>query len=123
MVLEEYELNSPEAVDPSGFWRFIFWLAFVSGSLILGFFLLMSRVGPPPPPRGGDMRLYYAAWSCLTALMVVSIRMARWIWKIMNSIPVPGRGVRPAMYMVVLIAWIELVLALVGIIGVAVYRP
>jgi hypothetical protein len=123
MVSQEYELNSPGAVDPSGLWRFIFWLAFVSGSLILGFFLLMSQVGPPPPSRRGDMRLYYAAWSCLTALMLLSIRMARWIWKIRNPIPVPGRAVRPAMYMVVLIAWVELVLGLVGIIGVAVYRP
>jgi hypothetical protein len=117
MVMRDYKLNSPGAVDPSGFWRFIFWLTFVFGNLTIAFCWLLAHV------PGKDMRLNLAALSCLVFFMFVSILMARWIWKIRNPIPVPGRAVRPAMYMIVLIAWVELVLGLVGIIGVAVYRP
>src|SRR5271168_2123512 len=104
MAIREYELNSPGAIDPSGFWRFIFWLAFVFGNLTTAFCWLLAHV------PGRDMRLNVVTRSCVVFFMLVTILMARWIWKIRNPIPVQERRVRPAMYMVVLVAWVELVL-------------
>ena len=46
-----------ESTDPSGLWRFVFWLAFVLGTLALAFSWLLAQV--PTPRRGADMRLDY----------------------------------------------------------------
>jgi hypothetical protein len=108
----------PELVDPTGFWRFVFWLVFVLGNLALAFAWLLAQA--PRPLHGADLRLDYAVRAGIVAFMLVSILMARRIWKI-NT---PNLDQEPgiAMNLVVLVAWFELVAALCGIVVVAMFR-
>jgi hypothetical protein len=115
MGLSEIQDRSPESIDPTGLWRLVFWLAFVIGSLGLLFSWLLAQV--PRLPHGADYGLDYLVRSCAAALMLVSIGMARWLWKINHGSP--GRG---AMQIVQLIAWVELIIAICGIVGLAVSR-
>jgi len=109
------ENSTPEPTDPTGFWRFIFWLAFVLGNLTVAFEWLLAQV--PRLPHS-DMRLDYAVRAGIVAFMLVSIFMARKIWKITTPNLDQGPGI--AMHLIVLIAWFELVVGFFGIIGIAV---
>ncbi len=116
-ILETRESATyPELVDPTGFWRFIFWLAFVLGNLTLVFAWLLAQV---PRPSHAYLPLDYAVRAGIVAFMLVAILMARRIWKI-NT---PNLDQEPgiAMNLVVLVAWFELVSALCGIIVVAIF--
>lgn len=115
MRLGENENRSPESIDPTGLWRLAFWLTFVLGSLSLLASWLFAQL--PRLPHGADLRPHYITRSCAAVLTLTSIIMARRIWRI-----APDGPVRPPMQIVQLIAWVELIIAVVGIIGVAVSR-
>jgi hypothetical protein len=117
MTLKEKQNETPESVDPSGFWRFVFWLTFVLGNLVLVFAFLLSMV--PRPLHDENFTLDYIVRSFVVGLMLISILMARWLWKIKSPIP---RGPLAAMNYVLLFAWIELAMAVYGIVGLAAYR-
>lgn len=68
------------------------------------------------------MQLDIAARLCLVVLMLAAIRMARWIWKIKMPVLERVRSREDVMHIVVLIAWVELAMGLLGMIGVAL-RP
>jgi hypothetical protein len=116
--LAENENEMPESIDPSGFWRFVFWLAYVLGTLSLLFSWLLSQV--PRPRHGADLTGDYVFRSCAAVLLLISILMARWIWKIRN--PLSDRGRAIAMRVALFIAWIELAIAFIGIIGIATFQ-
>ena|SRR5260221_9849212 len=116
--LEENENTTPESIDPSGFWRFVFWLTYVLGTLSLAFSWLLAQV--PRPLHGADLRGDYAFRTCTAGLMLISILMARWIWKIRN--PLTDRGPATPLRVVLSIAWVELGIASIGIIGIAVFQ-
>jgi len=120
MELPEHDVTTPSSIDPSGFWRFVFWLAFVFGDLALAFCWLLAHV--PHPSRGADMRLDIAARLCVVVLMLVAIRMARWRWNIKVPVLERVRTREDAMQIVVLIAWVELAWGLIGTIAIAL-RP
>ncbi len=104
-----------ELADSTGFWRIVFWLAYLLGTLILVFSWLLAQV---PRPLHSDLRLEFAVRFCVVVLMSVSIFIARRIWNFNEIIPL---HVRPsAMQVVLLIAWCELILALLGIIAIVV---
>jgi hypothetical protein len=111
---KENESEMPESIDPTGFWRFIFWLVYVIGTLVLLFSWLLSMV--PGEVLTGDIIVR----SCAAGLMLASILMARWLWKIRN--PIPDQGSATVMQVVLLIAWAELGFAIFGIIGMATFR-
>jgi hypothetical protein len=115
---EENENETPESIDPSGFRRLVFWLSYVFGTLILAFSWLLAQV--PQPLHGADLSGDYAVRSCAAGLMLISILMARWVWKIRN--PLSDRGRATAMRVVLFIAWIELAIACIGIIGIAAFQ-
>ena len=99
MGLEENENATPESIDPSGFWRFVFWLTYVLGNLVLIIALLLSKV--PRPLHDENFTPDYIVRSFVVGLMLISILMARWLWKIESPIP---RGPLAAMNYVLLIA-------------------
>ena len=103
----------PESVDPTGFWRFVFWLALVLGTLSL--LLAWGLTYVPEPDFHGDFRLDYIVRSCSAALALVSILMARWLWGIKN--PLVGEQPITGMRLVLCFAWVEAALAVIGIIG------
>jgi hypothetical protein len=116
-VLPEKNKNeTPESIDPSGFRRLAFWLTYVFGTLGLAFSWLLAQV--PQPRHGADLSGDFALRSGVAVLMLISILMARWIWKIKN--PVSKESPVTAMRVVLLIAWIELGIGFIGAIGVAV---
>jgi hypothetical protein len=109
------QASTTEPIDPT---RFVFWLAFVLGSLNLLFSWLLARV--PRPLHGADFRLDYTVRSSVAVLMLVSIVMARWLWKIGN--PLFQGGSSTLMRVVLCVAWIEVAVALIGVVGIALSR-
>jgi hypothetical protein len=107
-----------EANDPTGWWRFFFWSAYVLGTMSLLFSWLLAQV--PQPSHGGHWGLDYAFRSCVVGLMMASILIARRVWKL-NTV-FPDQSPVRAMQIVLLIAYAELAMGLVGIIGLAVGR-
>ena len=117
MSLEEKQNETPESIDPSGFWRFVFWLTYVLGNLILIVALLLSMV--PRPLHNENFTPDYIVRSLVAGLMLISILMARRLWKITSPIP---RGPLAVMNYVLLAGWIELAMAVYGIVGLAFRR-
>ena len=118
MTIQERETDKPESIDPTGLWRLMFWLVYVLGTFTLLFSWLLSLV--PRPLHGADFTLDYIVRSCAGGLALVSILMARRLWNIKN--PLVNRGPMKAMQLVVLIAWVELAIALAGLVGHALIR-
>ena len=116
MGLNEHDNWAAGSLDPTGLWRFVFWLAFVFGNLGLLFSWLLAQV--PHPLYGTDVRLDYAVRSSVAVLMLTSILMARWIWKIKN--PIRDEDHVTAIRLVLLLAWFELVVAIYGIVAMTV---
>jgi hypothetical protein len=117
-VVGELENKAPESIDPTGFWRFLFWLAFVLGNLALAFSLLLAQV-----PRGlhdMDFLLDYAFRSSAAGIMLISILMARWLWGIKN--PITDKGSATAIRFVLCTVWVEGAIAVIGIIGIAIFQ-
>jgi hypothetical protein len=108
----------PDSIDPTGFWRFVFWLALVLGTLSL--LLAWGFAYVPKPDFHGDYRPDYIVRSCSAVLMLVSILMARWLWGIKNPF-VDERPITP-MRFVLCFAWVEAVIAVIGIIGLTFHR-
>jgi hypothetical protein len=117
MAFDENE-NRASEIDPTGLWRLAFWLAFVLGNLSLLFSWLLAQV--PRPIHGADLHLDYAVRSCSALFFLISILMARWIWKI-DSL-VPEQSPVRAIHIVVLVAWIGVVIAILGTMEMAVFR-
>jgi hypothetical protein len=115
LAVEPHELENktPGSIDPTGLWRLLFWLVFVLGSLSLLFSWLLAQI--PGRPHGAELLPHYISRLCAALFMLVSIVMARRIWKVTQG----GRG---AMQIVQLIAWVELIIAACGIVGIAVSR-
>ena len=108
MGLSERESGRASEIDPSGFWRFLFWTSFVLGSLALVFLWLSAKV--PQPRHGADYRLDYVACALVVSLMLTSISMARWLWGIkvgIRDLNEPG-GIRA----ILLIAWAQILFVL-----------
>ena len=118
MTTQERETGKPELIDPTGLWRLMFWLVYVLGTLSLIVSWLLSLV--PRPVHDADFTLDYVIRSCAGGLALVSILMARWLWNIKN--PLANEGPLKAMQLVVLIAWVELAIALAGLVGIALIR-
>lgn len=114
---ERDESETPESIDPSGFRRLVFWLSYVFGTLILAFSWLLAQV---PQPLHADLSGDFAVRSCAAGLMLISILMARWVWKIRN--PLSDGGPASALRVVLFIAWIEFGIGFIGVIGVAVHQ-
>ena len=107
----------PESVDPTGFWRFVFWLALVLGTLSL---LLAWGLAHVPVSAHADLSGDYVVRSCSAVFMLVSILMARWLWGIKN--PLVDEGPITPMRLVLCFAWVEAALAVIGIIGLTFHR-
>jgi hypothetical protein len=118
MGLNERDNSAPGSIDPTGLWRLVFWLAFVFGNLSLLFSWLLAQV--PLPRYGADLRLDYAVRTSVAVLMLTSILMARWIWKINN--PIRDHDRVTAIRLVLLLAWFELVIATYGIVAMTVFH-
>lgn len=95
----------------------MFWLAYVLGNLVLLFSFLVSKA--PESIKRGDFGFYYILRLCLAGPMLVSILMARWIWKIGDPLDDPVSPPPVAMRVVVLVAWAELAFALFEIAALA----
>ncbi len=108
------EAGTPGPIDPTGIWRLVFWLTFVLGNLDLAFSFLLAMV---PSPRNPDFTLWYVIRSIDAGLMLISILMARWIWKIRS--PLSERKVATGMRVVLSVAWTELAFAVYLILGLA----
>lgn len=106
--------QAPESLDPTGLWRLGFWLIWILGHLTLLFALALGMV---PRLRNDPFTVDYAIRLGLAALTLVSILMARWIWKIRN--PIAGQEPPLAMRVVVMVSWVELIFALVSILAIA----
>jgi hypothetical protein len=113
----ENEIEALESLDPTGLWRLAFWLVWILGLLALLFTFLLAMV---PRRHDDSFTLEYAIRSCLAALGLISIIMARRIWKIRN--PIGERTPALAMQVVVIVAWVELTFALVSILAIAASR-
>lgn len=107
-----------DLIDPSGFWRFVFWLVFVLGSLSL--LLVWGLAHVPQPDYHGDYRLNYASCTCAILLMTISILMARWLWQIRN--PLTDEGPLTALRLVLCAAWIQGAIALLEMVGIALFH-
>jgi hypothetical protein len=105
-----------ESTDPSGVRRFIFWVAYVLGTLSLLFSWALAQV--PEPRHDRHLVLDFAVRSCAGCLILTAILLARRIWRITN--PLSRRSPASAIRVFLLMVWIELVVAFVGVIGVAV---
>jgi hypothetical protein len=101
----------------TGVWRFVFWLAYVLGTLMLALSWLLAQV---PRSSHGDMRLEYTIRFGVAALMTTAIVIARRRWKI--NLVIPDRGAASTLEVVILIAWCELIVAVLGIIAIAVSK-
>jgi len=111
------EPHTAESVDPTGFWRFLFWLAYVFGTLSLFFSWLYAQV---PHGRHADLTLDFVFRASAAGLMLVSILMGKWIWRITK--PLSGQDGFTPIRVVFLFAWIELAIAIYWVIGVAIVR-
>jgi hypothetical protein len=118
MTIQEPETSKLEPIDPTGLWRLTFWMAYVLGTLTLLFSWLLSLV--PRLPHGADFTLDYIVRSCAGGLMLISILMARRLWNIKN--PLLDQSSMKAMRLVLLFAWVELAIALAGLVGIALIR-
>jgi hypothetical protein len=115
MEKEINQNNLPVSVDPSGIWRFWFWFAYVLGTLVLLFTELLL-MAPGRPDFVGDLIIR----TCAASLMLISILMGSWIWKIRN--PLSDQGGTPPMRVVLLVAWLELGVALYALLGRIIYK-
>jgi hypothetical protein len=114
MVQQEvHETRTPESIDPTGIWRLLFWLTFLLGTLSFLVSWLMASFMPPPPDH--DFTLVYIVRSCIAVPMLISMLMARWIWKIRN--PLTNEGPATAMRIVLFIAWVQLAIVLLLSLG------
>jgi len=116
--MSAFEASAAESVDPTGFWRFLFWLTYAIGNMTLAFSWLLAQV--PRPDHHADMRLDYAVRASVAGLMLICILMGRWLWKIRNPVEKgnPAVGIR----LVLCTAWIEGAIGLIGILGIAISR-
>jgi hypothetical protein len=112
------EAGTPGSIDPTGMWRLVFWLTFVLGNLVLLVSFLLAMVPAPRHERG--FTLEYSIRLILTGLMLISILMARWIWKIRN--PLSERKAATGMRIVLSVAWAELAFAIYLILGLATFQ-
>jgi hypothetical protein len=111
------DAGTPRSIDLSGIWRLVFWLTYVLGNLVLAFSFLLAMV---PGPRHPDFTPTYIIRSVAAGLMLISILMARWIWKI--RYPLSYQGVAIAMRIVIFVAWAEFAFAVYLIIGLATFQ-
>lgn len=111
------EAGTPGSIDPTGMWRLVFWLTFVLGNLVLVFSFLLAMV---PSPRHPDLALWYIIRLIDAGLILISILMAGWIWKIRN--PLSVRKVAPGLRVVLFVAWTELTFAVYLILGLATFQ-
>ena len=112
------DYSGPESVDPTVFWRFIFWLALVLGSLSLVFARLLAMV--PRTHDDMDFSPNYAAYALTIGLMAACILMARWLWRVRGPLTDPGPI--SLIRIVLCAAWVEGALAAIGILGIAVFQ-
>ena len=101
--------------EPSDFQRIVFWSLYILGSLTLAFTWLLGHA--PHPIHGGDMRPDYAGRGCAIALLLVSIFLARKMWRIKTLIP---QGPLSTIQIILVIAWIEIGFAVLGIVSIAI---
>jgi hypothetical protein len=109
--------RTPASIDPTGILRLVFWLTYVAGTLIFLYSWLLAMVMPPPPVH--DFTFVYFVRACTVGPMLISILMARWIWKIRNPLSYRGQA---AMRIVLFIAWGELGISLFLAIALAIFR-
>ena len=114
----EPEDETPGSIDPTGIWRLVFWLTYVIGNLVLLFSFLLAMV--PRSLHDANFTSDYVIRSIVAGFMLISILMARWLWKIRN--PLTDRGPAVAMRVVLFVAWAELAFALYLIIGLAIFQ-
>ena len=107
-----------ELIGATGFRRFVFWLTYLLGTLSLLSSWLLSQV--PRPRHGADLTADLAFRLCAAGLFLISIFTARRIWK--SNEPATEQGAITVTQIVLATAWLELVVALFGIIGIAVSR-
>jgi len=107
-------VGTPGSIDPTGMWRFVFWLIFVLGNFVLAFSFLLAMV---PSPHRPDFTSQYIIRGIVAGLMVISILMARWIWKIRD--PESDRKAAIGMRIVLFVAWAELAISAYLILGLA----
>lgn len=111
------DAGTPGSIDPTGIWRLVFWLTYVLGNLVLAVFLLLAMV---PSPRHPDFTPLYIIRLVIAGLMLISILMARWIWKIRH--PLSDHGGTIAMRIVIFVAWAEFIFALYLVVGLATFQ-
>ena len=115
MAEEINENYSPDSVDPSGFRRFLFWLSYVLGTLVLLFAWLLSMV-PGRPDFTGDFVIRTTA----SSLVLISILLARWVWRIYNPFSESNGSI--SMRVILGIAWTEFGIGLCGVLGTVAYK-
>lgn len=97
-----------DSIDGWGLWRLAFWLAYAIASIA---FLASWVVGMAPHDLfRPDFSPDYSFRVCVIGFAVVSILIARWVWKIKRPIGVT---------VVLWTAWGELLISLAGIIDLA----
>lgn len=94
----------------------IFWTAYVVGTLVLIFALLLAQV--PRPRHGADLSLDYFWWSLSAVLMLVSLLAGRRLWNRWYPPEDAGFVARTAFCAI----WLELVLSLCAIFSLALDR-
>jgi hypothetical protein len=98
-------------IDPTGLWRFLFWLLYVIGSLALIFSWMLAMVPEPRSVQPGVFLPDLIVRSCSAVLLALVVVLARWLWKIRNPFS-PSGPERPMQAFMVLV-WLELAIALV----------
>ncbi|HLV94590.1 MAG TPA: hypothetical protein VKS44_05320 [Candidatus Acidoferrales bacterium] len=110
------EEHDPSSIDPSGFWRFVFWLAYALGTISLLFSWMFAQVSSG---RDSDRAWDFVIPLCALILILTSILMACWLWNIKN--PFRYGGDRKAMSVVLEVAWFELAVAIYATVALLTY--
>jgi hypothetical protein len=107
-------LDSPSTRDPSGFWRFVFWLSFVLGSLALLFSWGLAQV---PTSRNDPHVDQFVIHGIAATLLVIAIVFAKWLWGIRNPF---DDGPKSAIKFALQAAWGELAVSVFALVALAV---
>jgi hypothetical protein len=103
---ENIDDRGPAAIDPTGPWRLLFWLLWVSGTAVL--LISWGLLLVPHRADAGDLLVRFSA----AALLLFAVLISTWIWR---------TDQRTKMRAFMAVVWVELALALIEAAGTAVF--
>ena len=108
------EPEGGEFAEAIPFRKVLFWLTYGLGIVFLVLSWLLSQV--PRPSHGANLGGDFAFRSCAAATFLVTVLLGRWVWRIRN--PFYTQHSSMAVRLALCTAWIGLLLAFVGLIGI-----